>query len=1057
MRAFRSRGLVTLLTALGLAVPVVALSASTAPASAAVNDPVVSGDTSPMWQTNNNVEAIAVSDGIVYAGGTFTRVRPPGAAAGTNETVRNYLAAFNANTGALITGFNLNLNGRVNDLAVSPDGNRLYLAGTFTSVNGTARQRVAAVNIPSGTLVSSFTANANRGVTAIEATGSTVYVSGYFDTIRGTSRPFIASLDADTGAVNTAFDTELVAPPPTPFWSTNPSAAALSIEMAPDGSRLLVGGGFQTVNGELTGGMVSLDPVSGDLEQWDANLTQPTNTNCSGRITDIVTQGDMAYVTGEGDPPGCFEGTYAARIGDGQLEWVSSCLGASLGLTIMDDVLYKASHQHDCAFTPGDARGGYVGGTARDTFIWYRLVAQNLDDGSFQHWAPNTNAVTGSNPVGPQVISNDGNQVFVGGDFTRVNGQLQQGIARFGRTSNAAPLRPEAPTVLSTGVGQATITWPAVYDPDDGTLTYNLYRGSNLISSQTVESYPWSRPTMRYDDSGRPPGSTASYYLRVTDGTATTAASTSTSVTYRTTPPDSYAGAVAALDPTFHWDMAGTGTGVNDASGNGRGGQLIAGASRGPGALSGNGGADLDGSSGYVTSNDLQALSPSFTQSLWVRGTTIAGGSLMAVTDARTGDGTYSDRALTMDNNGNIVFSVHQEAREGSPDPFGPRLNNVRLQGPIYNDGRWHHVVATWDDTTGTAALYIDGFLNGTYVGTAGGLTEGYYRVGYTDLAREQAVFGRNYYDLTWPGSEYFDGGVDEVAVFPTALTQAQVQELFAAGVNDGTGAPEPVPPTASFTASTDGLTVTVDATGSTDPDGTIQAYEWSFGDGTTATGPQTSHTYAAADDYTVTLTVTDDSGLTDQATRQVTATEPPPPPPPGETTQTTVVENETGWRWRYEGTAPPAGWTGTALNDSSWNLGNAILGWGTPVSTSLDIYPNTSDRPRTAHFRRSFQLDDASTATGLQLTTVANDGVVVYVNGTEVGRSNMPDGTITHLTFASSARNVTTANNNPVVIDVPANLLVDGTNVIAAETHLNYRNTRDVTFDLRAVLTHTG
>jgi len=72
--------------------------------------------------------------------------------------------------------------------------------------------------------------------------------------------------------------------------------------------------------------------------------------------------------------------------------------------------------------------------------------------------------------------------------------------------------------------------------------------------------------------------------------------------------------------------------------------------------------------------------------------------------------------------------------------------------------------------------------------------------------------------------------------------------------------------PTASFTGPTSGLAGTAvrfDGSGSTDPDGSIAGYSWSFGDGTTsAAGPITSHPYSAPGTYTVTLTVTDSSGL---------------------------------------------------------------------------------------------------------------------------------------------------------------------------------------------------
>ena len=110
-----------------------------APASAVIADQPVSAIASSMWQTNNTVWALAVSNGVVYAGGDFTRVRPPGAPLGTSETTRNRLAAFDASTGALITTFNPNVNGRILDLAASPDGTKLYVVGAFTTVSGQPR------------------------------------------------------------------------------------------------------------------------------------------------------------------------------------------------------------------------------------------------------------------------------------------------------------------------------------------------------------------------------------------------------------------------------------------------------------------------------------------------------------------------------------------------------------------------------------------------------------------------------------------------------------------------------------------------------------------------------------------------------------------------------------------------------------------------------------------------------------------------------------------------------------------------------------------------------
>lgn len=82
-------------------------------------------------------------------------------------------------------------------------------------------------------------------------------------------------------------------------------------------------------------------------------------------------------------------------------------------------------------------------------------------------------------------------------------------------------------------------------------------------------------------------------------------------------------------------------------------------------------------------------------------------------------------------------------------------------------------------------------------------------------------------------------------------------------------------PPVASVTATpvsgTVPLTVSFSAAGSSDPDGSIVAYAWAFGDGSTGSGITTSHTYVTAGSFTATLQVTDSSGMT--ATRSTTIT----------------------------------------------------------------------------------------------------------------------------------------------------------------------------------------
>ena len=105
---------------------------------------------------------------------------------------------------------------------------------------------------------------------------------------------------------------------------------------------------------------------------------------------------------------------------------------------------------------------------------------------------------------------------------------------------------------------------------------------------------------------------------------------------------------------------------------------------------------------------------------------------------------------------------------------------------------------------------------------------------------------------------------------------------LMARATWEATG-PVNAPPTARFSATCTELACGFDASASTDTDGTIVSYDWTLGDGATAAGVTASHTYAAAGTYSVTLTVTDDGGLTGAATNAVTVTAPGiPEPGPG-------------------------------------------------------------------------------------------------------------------------------------------------------------------------------
>ncbi|GAA2726846.1 PKD domain-containing protein [Cellulomonas aerilata] len=744
--------------------------ADTAPAVEAGLPQTVSSDSLPTAQIDGIAWDQKIAGNTVYVGGRFTSVRPAGAAPGASTVARSNMMAYDIRTGQH-TGFAPTFNGQVRQLAVSPDGTRVYAAGEFTTVNGTTMYRVAAFNAATGALITSFRPAVNARIASIAVTNTTVYIGGIFSSVNNQPRARVAAINAANGAV-------------LPAVGSADDGAVNALVVSPDGSKLVVGGSFTTFNASSKPGygLAMVDTASGQMLPLPANdLIRNGGANAS--ITSLSSDADTfygsGYVYGAG---GNLEGAFAARWSDGGIAWVEDCHGDTYQSKPIGGVLYSASHKHYCGNV-----GGFPETTPRS---FYRATATTIDarrtvtkepTGSYYNyagtpapellnWFPamDTGTFSGSNQ-GPWAVDGTGQYVVMSGEFTRVNNVGQQGLARFAVPS-IAPNRDGPrlsgatinPRLRSVTPGEVRMTWPANWDRDNATLTYRVYRTSSTtppIFEQTVTASFWETEDLQFVDTGLEPGSTQRYRVTATDPYNNTVQSEFVTVTVASAQTaNAYAGEVLADGASSYWRLDEvSGTTVQDWAGR-NDAVAAAGVTRGAaGAVPGTA-STFDGTtSGWAASQKAAPGPNTFTVEAWFSTTSTTGGKIVGYGSSATAPSGSYDRQVYMDNAGRIVFGVH------------PGTNRTVVSTGSFNDGQWHHVAASLGSNG--MRLYVDGKIVGQRTDTTSGQAyNGYWRIGGDTIG------------VSWtnsPTSKYLAGAIDDVAVYPTVLVQEQLLDHY--------------------------------------------------------------------------------------------------------------------------------------------------------------------------------------------------------------------------------------------------------------------------------------
>ncbi len=154
-------------------------------------------------------------------------------------------------------------------------------------------------------------------------------------------------------------------------------------------------------------------------------------------------------------------------------------------------------------------------------------------------------------------------------------------------------------------------------------------------------------------------------------------------------------------------------------------------------------------------------------------------------------------------------------------------------------------------------------------------------------------------------------------------------------------------------------------------------------------------------------------------------------------------------WKYSDDGTdLSGTNWTATNYNDSTWKYGDAVLGYGNGNdATTLSFGADANNKHTTYYLRNTFDVADASQYDSLVFDVLRDDGVIVYVNGVEAFRQNMPAGPVGYNTFASAT--VGGSDETSYFRNKTGNLLQDGLNVIAVELHQASANSSDLSFDM--------
>ncbi len=884
-----TRSLVRVLSALAIAI-------ATVVAVPQAGDAAQQESPASSWYTNGSVRDLVRVGDVVYAGGDFTKVRN---SAGQTKN-RSNVAAFHATTGEVLAWAPA-VDGPVYALEASPDGSRIYIGGDFRTVDGSSRKRLAAVDL-AGRVDGGFRADAGGRVLDLVIDDDVLIVAGELTALGGRSRTLIGRVDAATGSIDRG-------------WAPDIDGGSVrGIELSPDRNHLYVGGNFSNAGGlSNTAYAARISMADGSPDRgWRPALDMP--------VFDIESTGSNVYIAVGGLG---FENNrlqkHSASDGSELLRYLAS--GDVQDLELNGTTLYVGGH-----FTK------VFGGLPRG-----QLAAIDIRDDHITDFGPEVLTLYG---VWKVLAGPDG--VWLGGDFTEVEGTSRQGIA------------------FLPNDGQPEI---------DGTLLLNRSKRWRYYDTGSAPSAGTDWAQAGFNDGGWDSGVGE---IGFGDGDERTLTDQTDALYARAS--------MWVDDPTDFDDVAL---------------RVLADA----------------GAAIYLNGREVARHN-------------LPAGTLTAETIAvegkwTTGEKTWFETHVAASR---LVAGTNTVAVEvhGAYDKPSDMSFNMEIVGRVTGDPPDPGVDPVTFVTPGSTWAYLD---DGSLTTTA------WRQSSYDDrrwaTGRAQFGFGDGdeQTELERGHNSYLFRQQFDVSERPETATLRLLADDGAAVYINGIEVARDNLPGGTITTSTGALDSRWGAGERTWREIQIDASALKVGANTVAVSIH--NVWSGNSDLSFDLAL--------EGTGQGGGGGP-----------VVLVADNASWRFLDTGADPGSSWAGLGYSDNSWATGRGQFGFGDGDETTL-----VSSGHRSYFFRREFSVAQIPDALSLSITY--DDGVAVYLNGQEVARRNIPDGSVTAATTALSSR-WGAAESTPDTIVLDGGLLRQGDNVLAVSVHNVWSGNSDLSFEAELI-----